>query len=452
MMKVQHRTRKMPHSEHVQHRHDVIVFLEQLCCLTVIVLKVQVFMLKKGRMIGFDALSFVQTVQYIIDSHGELPSIFLNQSWMPPPLSFLLTAAMASPLQNIVIASQIVSSLSMIIVFLALRSLLKHIGLLWSVPGFVLLYLTSALPIVIFLSMETTYDSLVFAWAMLALLASVQLFWNPPQQQKNFLRFSYTAFLVLSIVGGLQTKSSGLLFVTIPFCVLFARRNRRNLYRDFRAATFLSVVSLVLVLPLYYQRYYRETGSFFPHNMEWRIQGELAEKRTERDAHPFITLWNILRVPALAFQWDRARPEYSSFPDTVWYETWKRDTYYALAGPVSPFAREVSNFYIFFFSIPLLFGSALFFFRSDTDSPFQELGLLLFLVASLFALACIAFGYHFPVWGSAVFKTKYASPVVLWFTFCAAYCVQWLLTQPHNSLRIHRRIQYAAISLTIVFV
>lgn len=441
----------MPHTGHTGTRNDRIVFLERIFFFTVIALKLQLFLLKKGQIIGFDSASFIETTQYVIDSNGVLPSVFFNQTSMHPPLSFLLTAAIALPLQDIVIASQIVSSLSMLIVFIALRLLLKHIGLLWSIPGFVLLYLTCALPIVIFLGMESSYDPLIFAWAMLALLASVKVFWKPDPKKKGFMRFSYEALLILSIVGGMQTKYTGLLFAAFPFCVLLARKRPNRFSRDLLKATLLIITAIILITPLYYQHYYRETGKIFHHDMEWRTKSHLAKVRAERDTRPLATMWQIIRVPTFAFQWDREYPDYRSFPDTIWFETWKRDKYSHLQGPISPFAREVSNFYIFFFSIPLLMGSALFFIRRK-KSLLWELGLLLFLITTLFSLASIAFGYHYPVWGYAVFKTKYASPIVLWFTFCTAYCVHWLLTKSQQNLRIHREIKYAAIAFTVIFV
>jgi len=450
-MKVHDRFRMMPQAEHAPERHDMIVFLERFLFFAVIILKADVFLLERGQMIGFDAQSFIQTVDYII-AQGTVPPISLNASAMHPPLSFLLTVAIAFPLQNIVVASQVVSSLSMLVVFLCLRFLLKHIGLLWSIPGFLLLYLTSALPMVIFLGTETTYDSLVFAWAMLALLASVQLFWNPLEEENSFRRISSAILLVLSISGGMLTKSTGLLFAAFPFCVLLSRSRRDNLSRDVRTAIFLCTTALVLVFPSYYQRYYRETGKLLPHAMEWNIPGELAEERAERDAHPFSVLWQILHVPASALQWNRAHPEYSSFPDTVWFQTWKRDTYNVLAGPVSLFAREVSNFYIFFFSIPLFAGTALFLFKRNINSTLRELGLLLFLTTILFSLSCIAFGYHYPVWSYVVFKTKYVPLVVLWFPFCTAYCADLLLAGAHTHPRTYRAMQYASISFTVVFV
>ena len=404
--------------------------IDYLLLTLVIVLKAHLLLSRWGIPQGFDIEHFLTVIDTIRMS-DSYPGVRDCYACYTPPFSFLLAMAMQKVTGNIITAVQVLSTLSMIGVILALRQTLKHIGLLHTLPGIVFLYVGAGIPLYVFLSLEITYETVTFLWAALTLLLSIELLWGPVQKRRALLLASG---LTLVLALGMFTRYSGVINFCIPFIVLLTRTRPQRSYRLYALVLLSCIVAALVAAPLYYQRNMKPEGKLFFSGMDFSGGEEVMQRmyklREERDDHPVLFILHILRLPNLDFSW----PQYDSFFHVSWYQTWKHPGQPRVKTTSPPLVQALSYVYIFLFFVPLGIGTILFLYHfNKRQTPVLDFGMILFIIAILFCAAQVYFAFRYPAWQWAVMKAKYISPAILWVPFTLAYCLHLLDDQLQHS-------------------
>ena len=385
-------------------------------------LKGYLFFREWGSLQGFDAKIFISAAE-LFKPGQPFPGINDCASCYHPPFSFLSTMMTNWIVGDLVVSSQILSWLSLLLAFLPLRAALKHIGILHTLPGILFLYCTSALPIFIFLSTASTYDSAAYLFSILTLYLSILLFWDPPVQWHFKKRLMHLVFLLFTLVLGLQNKYTGILNIGIP-CIVVLIRCRPALLRSCSEIAIIGLLTAILISPIYIRRNYLQEGELFPTYMGMHFERDLERLRALRDADRFDYIAYIMRITDRSFL-ELNTPLDNSFFHTIWLQTWKRENnHWELHGPKSALSGYISNVYFFLFILPVLLGSTLFAFRRrKQQEPLHDFGNILLLLSTLFSLAQLAFAYVYPLGMQEVIKATYIAPALLWIPFASGYCV-----------------------------
>ncbi|PIR49789.1 hypothetical protein COU79_02970, partial [Candidatus Peregrinibacteria bacterium CG10_big_fil_rev_8_21_14_0_10_54_7] len=355
-----------------------------------------------GETIGHDSHDFLRTV--IAYRHfGILVPLQATYSSYHPPLSFLLTAVLSSFTGNLATGAQLLSSLSILGAFLLLRKTLSDIHILHTAAGVTFLYSALSLPVFIYLTRASTYDTFQFFLSILTLHFSIALFWNPKQKKSTASFLQDTLLLTIALTAGLFTKYSCILNFSLPLLVLFIRFDRKTFRKALLTCCIAGSIAIVAATPYYYTRYFKETGKWLPVGMEWHRPEDLQKTRAERDAHPLLFTAHMLRVPTKLFG------DMYSIQDSLWhhlwYHTWKTDWYWMTQGPLSSI---ISTFYATF-SLPLFaFGFLIFIIsRHSLPRSLNHFGWIFFLHTVLLLVAILRFAYEYPLFDWALFKPKY---------------------------------------------
>ncbi len=389
--------------------------VEPLLALTIVSLKLRVLYANWGLAQGYDYRSWLEMFR-AVDWFGRLPPPLVWGGSYHPPLSYLLARLVYAVYPHEVEASQVSSTLAIIFAFFAMREVMRRIGALYTVFGFWLLYGGFSIPLLIFLAVESTYDSWVLTWYLVVLLASVSMWWNPtPTQWWRRGRFLFgLLFCSVSLALGMFNKYSGLVAFFLPFFVILARRGVRSVFRECTAPILASVIAVAMFAPHYYERYYKSEGRWMPAAMDFQLVEQLKVVRAERDAAPGKFVLNVLRIPLEPRENDQL-PVLDSFFDSTWLHTWTRDAWLGVQPPAS---LAVSKFYGRFFPFVFLAGTGYFFLRRrHLERNYRDLGLVLFLGGALYSACALYFAWKYPYWSWRIFKTKYMSGAVLFIAY-----------------------------------
>ena len=373
-----------------------------------------------GRAQGFDAPHWL-AVMHATHWFEPLPLPRALIASYHPPLSYLLGRSIYDIFHRDVEASQLLSTLSIVGAFFALRSALRYIGYLGTLPGLILLYGGFSIPLIVWLGIETGYDALVFFWFMLAFAQSTRLFWNPPPDKWwTSPRYSFGAALLgLTLAAGMLTKFNSLIAMAVPFLFVFVRHGIKSWRRDIGPPLFALSVSVAVIAPLYHHRYVNAAGHREPAAMDWQRPIDLAVARAARDTAPLRFIVNMLRVPDRSML-DSQYPVVDSFFNSIWLHTWKRDGCLGLQRPPS---IQVSNLYIVAFPLPLLAGTAWFLLRRrHIADAWRHVGWVLLAIAAIFCASALTFAWGYPLWDWRVFKGKYLTPALLWIAYSVGVC------------------------------
>jgi hypothetical protein len=151
----------------------------------------------------------------------------------------------------------------------------------WSAVAF--LYGVTSLPLSVHAGNTCNIDIHVFAVGCGVLWLSTWLWWHPPETSKR--RGFVAAGLVLMVALGLMVKFSGLLLFSIPPMVRWFRQRGEWPWRAMLQPVLILAMAAALVFPYYYQRYYREVGTFFPSANDWQESNEVHNAQKWRDEH-----------------------------------------------------------------------------------------------------------------------------------------------------------------------
>jgi hypothetical protein len=393
---------------------------EAILTTCLVLLKLNVLFMAWGNIQGFDAGPWIDMFRatHWFEPLPDPRSLF---GAYHPPLSYLVCRVIYAAYPHEVEASQILSTLAGIGATFALRDTLRTLGILWTLPGLAMLYVTASLPLLVWLSIETSYDALVFMWFTVALALSVRLFWvpAPPAWWKKTGYVARMALLGFALAAGLFTKFNALFALLLPFVVVFARRGLVPLVRECGAPFAAVALAVALAAPLYLTRYYLPLHQVFPSNMDWLKANDLKVVLPLRDADRWGFAAHLLRIPAESVSGAR-EPVRDSFFHSVWLQLWKRDS--GLAGrQEGPAALAVSNLYIRVFPAFLVVSAALLAFqRRRLPAVWRHFGLVVLAVSVTYAAALFYYGFKYPLWDWEPFKAKYMTPAVLWIGYCAA--------------------------------
>jgi hypothetical protein len=391
-------------------------YVELALTACLVLLKLHVLHGAWGQIQGFDAepwLDVFRATHWFQPLPGAA-NMFNNYH---PPLSYLICRWIYAIYPHELEDSQVLSTLAMIGAIFALRSTLRTIGILWTLAGLVMLYTAASIPLLVWMSIETSYDSLVFMWFTVALAISVKLFWKPTPG--NWWRragyISGLALLAFTLAAGLATKFNALIALGLPLLVIGVRRRLRPALRDLCAAFVALVTGAALVAPLYYQRYYVPFRRMFPQPIEWLRETDLKTALTKRDADPWGFLRHVLRIPVESITGTQ-EPVTDSFIHSIWLQIWKRD---AVLGPQEHLSLAVSDLYVRVFAIVVVSSTMFFCLRHRRlPAPWRDLGYVLLTVSVTYCLLLLYFGWKYPIWDWRVFKAKYMAPAVLWIAYC----------------------------------
>lgn len=415
----------------------------------VIVLKLVLLARVWGQLQGFDAGLWLETFD-VTRWFEPLPGVRALPASYHPPLSFLAARGLYRIYPHPVEVSQIMSTLWMIGVMLALRSVVRRLGWLWTLPGLWLVYGTVSVPLLVWQAIETSYDPMSLCLFFVALAVSVRLYWSGGAGPLATLRqpraLAGNVVLGLVLAAGMLTKFSGLMALPLPFLVIFARRGLRALVRESVGPVLAVAVAAVVISPIYVGRYYRTEGRFMPSDMEWLRSDVLPAARKQRDQAPVTFVLRNLDftlTPVIGSQVS-AR---GSMTHSTWLQTWARDSELGRQPPVS---LGVSGVYIVVFAVLMLAGTVLFFVRGRRlPNEWRHLGWVLFGVGLMWLSASVVFAWKYPMFDWQVYKAKHVTPYVLWVVFAA------VLPLAFRAFRDKRRWQWlepAAIVLLVAFI
>jgi hypothetical protein len=392
--------------------------VERILATCLVLLKLARLHMAWGHMEGFDADPWMD-VFHVTHWFQRLPDPKSLFGAYHPPLSFLVARVMFAVYPHEVEVSQLLSTLAILGATFALRDVLRTIGVLWTLPGMAMLYVTASLPLLVWMAIETSYDALVFMWFMVCLALSVRLFWAPGFRWKARGDVIRLALLALALAGGLSTKFNALLACPLPFAIILVRRGPRALLREGAGPLAAVTLAAAIVAPLYYSRYYVPLHAFFPSNMDWLKVKELEAARALRDAHPVAFWTHVLRLPTESIH-EAVNPVRDSFFHAVWFHLWKRDEL-ALGGHEDRAAFDASNLYAWLFAVLMLVSAALLSApRRRLPAVWRHLGVVFLGVLLIYAAALLTYGWRYPLFDWTPLKAKYMTPGVLWVGFCAA--------------------------------
>ena len=420
--------------------------IESWMFLLLIGFKCQVLWRTWGHPQGYDAGPWLQVFQ-ATHWFAKLPGprqLFYSYH---PPLAFLIARLLEFIVLKPVEASQLLATIGMIGAACAIRGTLRRLDFFYSVIGMTFFYFSFSIPIVVWLGIETSQDSLSFGWWSLSLYLAVSIFWGPlPSQSKLVIRQGTGLAVVYGL--GLLTKTTNLLAFFTPFFVIAlgalfdliaARSSNYSVHgqtplrsilngggRKTVLATIIGMTGFLLALPYLYFHNYRAEGRLFPVSMEWQVSDQLTTYRAMRDADRVGFVMNMLRLPEHPKHFHVGQnaddPAMDSLPASTWFQTWRRPWQ---IGRPTPVPEEIGRVYYYGF-VPLLFLGPIAFFLlyRRLPRPVVQFSLLLMATSLLASLFLLKFAYDYPMWPWTVFKTKYVIQAVLWLGMSFALIVE----------------------------
>lgn len=403
--------------------------VELLLTTCLVLLKIHVLHDAWGRLQGFDAGPWLD-VFHATHWFERLPRPEEFFASYHPPLSYLFCRWIFFVYPHEVEASQILSTLSMLGATFALRSSLRTIGMLWTLPGLSILYVGASIPLIVSLAVETSYDALVFMWFMIALALSKRLFWwrLPAAFWRSPYCLARLTALAIALSAGLLTKFNGLIAFGVPFLVILTRRGFKGVLREGPVAGAAAMCAVIAVSPLYYSRYYKPFGQVFPTAIDWLRANDLKRALALRDSNRWAFILHMVRIPERSITGTQ-EPIRDSFIHSIWLHTWKLDI---SVGPQAPFSLAISDLYIRGAPFVLAVAAVVLVVRARRlPVAMRDFGIVLGVIAMTFCAGQLYFAWKYPLWDWGVFKAKYMTPAVLWIAFSVGALVDtWASHRP----------------------
>lgn len=394
-----------------------------LCCLLV-GSRIWVTLLRWGEAIGFDPHHHLEMLS-VWRWWGLSPPLFETFYAYHPPLSFLLARSVHLFGFDPVASVQIVSLAASLVAFFALRSALQHLGLLSHPVPLCFLYLTSSLPIQVYLATSINIDVLLLALASVVLCFSLQLYWEgepAPWVGKRSEWWARRLIIVMALCSAILTKFSGILLLALPLLVALTAPRRAGgalpvavtpwrtpaLWQRCGSALAMAAVAIVIVSPHYMHRYYRTAETFFPGNADVFEGVHQREAREARDRSlPDFFLGMFLPPKAAAESHEFRDMSVPRLLET-WRDLWRRDVWLGVQPPLS---QVVTGVYLRITPYLLLIGVGVLLLRRPRDVVWRRLGLVLLLFSVLLLLALVKYTYDFPWGGAVLMKGIYVAPI-----------------------------------------
>ena len=397
-----------------------------------ILTRLDLFWSRLGVAYAFDGFFHMEMLQML---KWGAPSIDMHTFFYGyhPPLAFLLPRSLMLLGLLDVTAVQVVNLIATFLAFWFLRETLLRLHLLWRPSGIAMLYLTSTIPIHLFLVYGIQMESIIMACTSITLYCSVALFWK----QQGIVHAAHPKTLALGLITALLvamlTKFNGLLLFSIPVLVAFANGGFKNRIRYSCAASSIAITAGLIVLPFYTVRYLVPEGNMFPSNTDTfdiveqtdarflRDQNRLAFIRSmflETEVHAESVAYRDLGIPRLA--------------DT-WKDFWVMDD---RVGRQTNFSMSVSLFYMAVAPWILIAGLLGYLWLLKKRTAWARLGSILIPFGLFQVLTLIAYVYKNPWAGSYANKAIYIAPALLTMGYLAATNLELKTVMP-TMLRKH---------------
>jgi len=391
-----------------------------------------------GMSIGFDNDEHLEMVNLWSWSNPVIP---IDQTFYAyhPPLGFLAAKTITLLGIHPVLSVQLASFCASLAAFFFLRLTLKHLRLLAHPAGIAFLYITSSIPLQLYLATSMNLDVFILAAASVVVYAATVLFWRK-DSVVNRLPVLECVSIIVAIAVGMLTKFNGLLIAAIPFFTALLAPAWNIVHRRITAAAMVTVVGMALVAPYYYNRYYRVTGEFFPSNNQLFNSADLEWARTYRDADP----WNyvvgfFLPSPAHAVGYEHRDINHARLSDT-WKDLWISDYWLVTQPNISdgrpayspvPIANSMSMLYLFLAPALMMLGFIVFAFSHKTHPLWCRLGWMLLFFSGVQIAALVWFLFDVPLAYTIPTKAIYVAPI-LWSVgfFLATPFLSGLQRQP----------------------
>lgn len=403
--------------------------------------RVWLFYLHFGTRWGYDVNAFIKVSDAITWSNPFLPLRELFYAYHPP-LSFLLvhsiTALTGADTHTVSQCMVFAASLS---IFLFLRATLKHLHLLDTAKGVIFLYVLASIPLQILLATAINIDVFIFAFTSAAVFFSVRFFW-PKTKKSKAQTARYALVMTLLLTCALYTKFSGLIVLCVPVLTAILgmriRPNTSNVRTFFDTAFKAALPSLIAVMiafPMYYTRYYKTEGTFFPSNLSWLREEQLHNARIERDKNKAQFFMNLFSPPVSHAAddirtIDRRNPRLSD----TWNQFWVRDEYLDKRGqPLSVSSLQLSALYLSFAHFFVLIGLAAFLRNLKKVTIWEKFGCLLLSYCALQMTAQLMFIYSHPFAAWPPTKAIYVTPLMLGIAYLIANGSKMV---PQKTLRV----------------
>ncbi len=324
-----------------------------------------------------------------------------------PPIAFLAAKGFSTAFFIPAVAGAQVASTSMgITAFLFFRATLRRLGFLRTPQGVAFLYLTSVLPVTVFLSYAMNIDVFILAAASAVLYFSVRLV------QDKRVSIGIVAGLGCALIFGMYSKMSGVVLFPLPFLLLVFLSVPGRRKAVVIAMSVAALWALSFSLPYYYTRYYEPTGQWLPSNTDRFDRDDQMRTRAMRDQNPVGFIAEMFK-PARRYIPD-AQSRDMAIPRLVdtWQDLWIKDSYVSARqrAKTTGLTDTLSMLYVWVMPF-LVFGGVLLFLRERAIKLWKPFGLALFSYSCFLLLALIANVYRYP-WGPSISnKVIYIAPV-----------------------------------------
>ncbi len=397
------------------------VRLEYCFLFLFLVSRLWLFVAHKGEAIGWDVGVHLQMLSHWPWSPGmwDVQSEFYAYH---PPVAFFLARVLHVMGIDTVTSVQAVAATASVIGFFFLRKSLQYLQVLRTWQGLLFLYITSTLPIQIYLARSINMDVIVYAEACAVVYFSLRVFFVKKFSLRKNHAIRNIALLILCLVLGLFTKYSGLLLLGIPcLLTLFSSESlpsmlSKKVFHRVLVACCICGVAVAMASPYYFQRYYRQTGQFFPTNMDLEKydKNTAIAERAQRDKNPTEFLQQ--------FFW-RTSPDATRIQDrdqktvrllNTWKDIWSGNKHNVKQSGLS---LALSNIYANLALVFLAFGYIYYVGQLSRWTPWDRLGSAL-LIFSLVEIAfVILYTYRYPHAIGVPNKGIYIAPALLGFGY-----------------------------------
>ena len=377
------------------------------------------FFVTRGVPVGWDTDAHLEMLTDLpwSDAMWDIHSHFYAYH---PPLAFFLARCVLLLGANPVTSVQIVSALASLIGFFYLRASVRVLQMLNSWQGIGFLYVTSSLPVQIYLAHSINMDVLLYAEACAALFYSLQLFSAQNAVASSARTVRTSVLLVLSLVLAMYTKYSGLLLLAIPVLIAATSSTFFNCtVRRITGACALGVVVLVLAFPYYFGRQYTQSGHFFPSNMDFENydKAALMNDRSKRDENPVLFLTQFFGGSSEGSTRIQERDQAVMRLENTWKDLW--------AGSKNNVQQSRSSLFLSvcygaFAPLFLLVGLIALAYRRSRWTRWESVGCALIAFSLLELVFLLFYSYQYPHVIGIPNKLIYISPALLGFGFLLA--------------------------------
>ena len=155
-------------------------------------------------------------------------------------------------------------------------------------------------------------------------------------------------------------------------------------------------------------------------------------------------MFHFLSIPAKPIQ-SLDRPIDTSLWGTLWFGTWKHDSYLGGTLPIIIFLGHIEAWiFLFLFYI----GFVLFLLRSRNRDPWTVFGWMLLGMSTVYLILILYHAYNYPLVQYGNFKSKYIPTALLIIPYAAAFSIMAISEELRGE---YVRITFLSIILCAVF-